>query len=143
MDNFEPSSLIASVLTGLTPVAVVIGWFYRVVRKEQRQEALAISQKNIADFRKDEFSPELTRIDARLDMLEKHDAEFAVMKQKLDHVEDKVDQLVTSVKENAREAAQQLTGAMNRIAGQRNEDKEIQLERLDNLKELIEAQIKK
>lgn len=133
----------------LGPVGAALWWFWHIVKRQHRADALEVAEGQLDKFKADEFNPQLEQLyrvlqehNTRIDHVERFDKEFGIVKTKLEHVDQKLDGLTETVKENALESEKQLTGAMTRLSEQRKEDMQIQLERADNLKELIEAKIK-
>lgn len=146
VDNLEPGFSWLNVLISAGGALAVIGgalsWFYGLIRKEHRAEAQVIAEEQVDKFKEIEFNPQLEQVyrliqqhGGRLDHVERFDKEFGILKTEVKHVGEKVDALVETVKENARESSDQLTGAMNRLGEQRREDNQF-------IEKLIDAKIK-
>ena len=132
----DTHSLIGWILSGIgTAALAIISFLYRRLRKLTEIETGQIVEAGLQEFERTKIMPVLSRLDGRVTNVEKLEASMGA-------INAKVESLHNIVEKNAAEAAKQLTGAMNRLSEQRKEDKEIQLERFDGLKELIEAKIK-
>jgi len=132
----DTHSLIGWTLSGIgTAALAMISFLYRRLRKLNEIETGQIVEAGLQEFERTKIMPVLNRLDGRVTNVEKLEASLGALNAK-------VESLHNTVEKNATEATKQLTGAMNRLSDQRKEDKEIQLERFDGLKELIEAKIK-
>jgi hypothetical protein len=127
---------IAAVFTGL------IHYLYKRLRKLNEIETGQIVEAELQQFESQRIMPALSKLEGRLANVERLEARLGAIQTHVEHLTDGVSDLKGTVEKNAVEAAKQLTGAMNRIADQRKEDNEIQLERIDSVKELIQAQRK-
>ena len=110
-------------------------WLYKRLRKLSNFEAKQIIKSDLEEFERTKLIPVINRIEGRLTNVEKLEQSLGAIRSDLGH-------LKTTVEKNAQESSAELTGAMNRLSDQRKEDREIQLERIDSLKELIEAKLK-
>jgi len=135
---FDPdaSGVIGWALSGIAAVfSGIIHFIYKRLRKLNAIETEQIVEDGLKEFEDTRIMPILNRLEGRVANVEKLEASLGVIKTK-------VESLHENVEKNAIETSKQLTGAMNRIADQRREDNEIQLERIDSVKELIQAQRK-
>ena len=139
----EASGVIGWALSGIgTTVTGFVFWIYRRLRRLTKIEADQLISREISQFEATKIMPELKKLEHRIANVEKLEARLGSIQTHIEHVNSKVSDLHEKVAQNAADASTQLTGVMKRISDQRQEDKEIQLERLDSLKELIEAKIK-
>ena len=123
-------------LSGIgTVILSILGFVYSRLRKLNKIETEKLVEAGLQEFERTKIMPVLSRLDGRVTNVEKLEASLGA-------INAKVESLHNTVEKNAMEATKQLTGAMNRLSDQRKEDKEIQLERFDGLKELLEAKIK-
>jgi len=132
----DASGVIGWALSGIaTILGGIIHFLYKRLRKLNEIETGQIVEAGLQEFENTRVMPILNRLEGRISNVEKLEASLGAIKANVESLHDNVER-------NAIEASKQLTGAMNRISEQRREDKEIQLERFDSLKELIEAKIK-
>lgn len=112
------------------------------LRKLNAVETGEIVEAGLIDFENKRIMPLLNRLEGRISNVEKLENRLGAIQTNVEHLAEKVGDLHDTVEKNAQESTKQLSGAMNRLSDQRKEDMQIQLERADNLKELIEAKIK-
>lgn len=139
----ESSGIIGWALGGIaTGIAALISYLYRRLRRLNEIETGEIVQAEINK----QIVPVISELKGRVSNVEKLENRLGAMQTNLEHLTGQMANVHKAVEKTAEEAAKQLTGAMNRLADQRREDKEDQLERLDerldSLKELIQARVK-
>jgi hypothetical protein len=139
----EASGVIGWALSGIAAVFTgLIHYLYRRLRKLNEIETGQIVEAGLHEFENQRIMPALTKLEGRISNVEKQEARLGAIQSKVEHLADQVGDLHIAVEKSAVEHSKQLTGCMQRIADQRKEDNERSIERMEAVKELIEAKIK-
>jgi uncharacterized protein YdcH (DUF465 family) len=102
-------NLVVSTLTIATLVGGMLGVFWRFVNKQTR----AIVMENTVS--QQTYREDYAAVWSEINQLKKFDSEFAVLNNKIENVDSKVDKLQECVETNAERQSTELTGGLERM----------------------------